>query len=1692
MREVGRKPRQRLMSALLAVSTAVFGLIAVPATTAFAAPTTTRASLASTGVQSTGGANDAPSLSSNGRYVAFASLATNLVPGDTNAMSDVFVRDTVANTTIRVSVSSGGAQSNGISDQPAISGDGRYVAFHSNATNLVTGDTNAKYDVFVRDVVAGTTTRVSVSTSGTEGNGDSAQPAVSADGRYVAFQSFADNLISADQLGKADIFVRDQTLNATQRVSLSYDNGSPSGQSLWPSISADGRFVAFVSYGFNIVLGFTSSVAQIYVRDRQAGTSLAISIGTDNKPGNKDSSKPRISADGTTVVWRSLAEKMVAGDTNAHADIFVRNVSAGPTSRIVGVGGAQLNGDSDEPGIDAIGRMIAFRSAATNVVAGDTNAVDDTFIFDRQQATLVRADLTSTGAQATALSSKATISGSGQQVAFRTAAALVTSDTNGAADIYVRDLDTLPNPDLHTTIGATPNPATVGHNVTHAVAVTNNGTAATTATTATVPLPANATFVSGTATGGTCTFAAGVVTCPLGALGTGATANAQVVLTRAAVGSLDITATAGSPQADLNSADNSASSSTNVTLPDLAVVASVAADPVDPSANVVASAVVTNNGLVAATGSTVTLAVPAGATAVEAKVGATSCPLGATVVCSLGSLAPGASATATVKLTSSEQTLVLPFTAVSADPDLNSPDNSASIGAVVGRPDLTVALSQSANPVAYNANDTYTAAVTNNGTAIATAPHVTFTRPSGTESQGASAPGTCDVSASGADCQLGSIAIGQTVQATYEVKNVGGGSASTTATATPTGQTDRNAADNSANLSTTLLAAPAPDLGVTISLGPDPSPLANPLSSTVTVTNTGSASATATVATVAKPANATITSAVLDNSTPCTITAGAASCSFGTVAPGAVRTATLVLQPDAEGTVTDSVTVSTTGNDQNAANDTASASVVVGAPDLVASLTPTPSTVLLGSTTSVQVDVMNMGTARALDAKVHVPVPAGTDLVSSSGAGCTASASALDCDFGELAVGDTATGQLTLHPQAVGNTNVAATVSLGGGQADRSPVNDTANTQVTTIAPDLATTLTASPTPNVNLGGSITYTATVTNNGGAAATSAVLTLPLPSTATFGSGSSPSCSSDGVTVTCPLGDIATGVSTSTTVVVVPHDRGAHTTAATATSSTPDGQPTDNVSADATVTVLAPDDAITIANLNDFVTVGGSVKYTATVVNNGNAASSNTMLNLPAPTGATITLAKANGGTGVGTCTGTEPADCNLDTIAPGTNKHINVPKTANAEQYLAISGHVDTSPGVDDTPADNDATSAIKSTLVSESADQTWQANGKVDDIVKVGTTIYMTGEFTSMRPPRNAAGVGEVARLHGGSVDLNTGNLGSWDPQFDDNVNTMVLSPNGQTIYVGGDFRHVGATVRNHAAAFNATTGALLAWNPNIDGPVHSFAISQDGAFIYAGGGFQTIAGASQPWAAKLNAATGALVPAYAPAISYPGFTGLTMVRSVAVSLDGASVYIGGVFLMVNGQTHQSIVKVDAGTGLPDGSWDPDMQKKVNKNTSQVYVVVPTADKIFLCGDFYSLGGLASSNLAAVDPGNGHLNTTWWNETDGAVNACAVSGTRLYVGGHFDWVGGKNADIAHPNPGQPLTGVIRHHLAAFSLTPIGAPVGGETTLWQPDANTAAGVYALTIVPGYVLAGGDFTKTGHYANQAGYAQFKGAP
>lgn len=200
----------------------VVGLSLGTAGAAAAAPgaTTSRVSVSSSGAQGFRSSEGA-ALSGEGRYVAFASLARNLVPGDTNLVEDVFVRDRLAGVTSRVSVGPGGRQANGASSIPSISADGRYVAFMSDASNLVAGDTNHAADIFVRDRVAGTTRRVSIGQGGQQANGASSFPALSGDGLHVAFQSAASNLVPGDTNGTFDIFVRDLLAGTTQRVARS-------------------------------------------------------------------------------------------------------------------------------------------------------------------------------------------------------------------------------------------------------------------------------------------------------------------------------------------------------------------------------------------------------------------------------------------------------------------------------------------------------------------------------------------------------------------------------------------------------------------------------------------------------------------------------------------------------------------------------------------------------------------------------------------------------------------------------------------------------------------------------------------------------------------------------------------------------------------------------------------------------------------------------------------------------------------------------------------------------------------------------------------------------------------------------------------------------------------------------------------------------------------------------------------------------------------------------------------------------------------------------------------------------------------------------------------------------------------------------------------------------------------------------
>ncbi|MFI6822461.1 TolB family protein [Micromonospora sp. NPDC050187] len=428
------------MRVCLTMTVAAAVVIAVAPPAAANGTTTTRISVSSAGNQSNDRSDD-PAISADGRYVTFDSDATNLVPDDTNGVSDIFLRDRITGTTTRISVSTTGNQANGFSRASAISADGRYIAYHSLATNLVPDDTNDEIDVFVWERATDTTTRVSVSTNGYQANHYSELPAISADGRYITYHSLATNLVPRDTNSAYDVFVRDQVTGTTRRVSVSTTGDQGNRDSFDPAISADGRYVSYTSSATNLVPDDSNDATDILVWDRTTGTTRRISVSTSGDQGNDDSFTSVLSADGRHVSYASDASNLVPDDTNNATDIFVWNRTTGTTRRIsVSTTGNQGGHFSRSPAISADGRYIAYHSLATNLVPDDTNDATDIFVRDRITGTTRRISVSTTGNQANHHSELPAISADGRYIAYHSLATdLVPDDTNDATDIFVRN-----------------------------------------------------------------------------------------------------------------------------------------------------------------------------------------------------------------------------------------------------------------------------------------------------------------------------------------------------------------------------------------------------------------------------------------------------------------------------------------------------------------------------------------------------------------------------------------------------------------------------------------------------------------------------------------------------------------------------------------------------------------------------------------------------------------------------------------------------------------------------------------------------------------------------------------------------------------------------------------------------------------------------------------------------------------------------------------------------------------------------------------------------------------------------------------------------------------------------------------------------------------------------------------------------
>ena len=432
-----------------------------------------RVSIASDGTPGNGASKE-PTISGDGRYVAFSSTADNLVSEDTNECSDVFVHDLRTRETVRVSVGTGGVEANSSSSDPHISGDGRYVTFASSADNLVISDTNEAQDIFVHDLETGQTTRLSVNSAGEEGNNSSHTSSISADGRYVILVSSATNLIfnatnsyETDVNGPyADIFLHDRQTGETYLVSLTSDGQQAdgvSGDNGRPGISKDGRFIVFNSWADNLA-GENSgeiSLDRVYVRDREHGETSIVSIASPDSYITSFSWYPSISADGSSVAFLSEMNQMVSGEQNLCQGfsgqpcphVYVRNLVSGELVRVsVNSQGAQArDGYSQEPQISADGNYVVYASVATNLVLNDTNnfcnndgerhlnySCYDIFLHDLTTSETFRVSVTPDGREGNENSYSPTVSAQGRYIAFVSKADnFVENDTNDVADVFV-------------------------------------------------------------------------------------------------------------------------------------------------------------------------------------------------------------------------------------------------------------------------------------------------------------------------------------------------------------------------------------------------------------------------------------------------------------------------------------------------------------------------------------------------------------------------------------------------------------------------------------------------------------------------------------------------------------------------------------------------------------------------------------------------------------------------------------------------------------------------------------------------------------------------------------------------------------------------------------------------------------------------------------------------------------------------------------------------------------------------------------------------------------------------------------------------------------------------------------------------------------------------------------------------------
>ncbi len=382
-------------------------------------------------------------ISAEGRMVAFQSEASNLVGNDFNGQYDIFVRDMRTGETTLVSVSTSGSSANGLSLQPSISGNGRYVVFESNASNLVADDTNGQWDLFMRDLQTQTTIRFSLDSSGNQATSRSDSPVFAADNRYIVFHSDA-ALVPEDTNGATDVYRYDAQTRALIRVSTTATGAQANGSSIWPWPSADGNIVVFLSSATNLVSNDTNGWGDIFTKNIATGEVRRVNVSSQGIQSNNESIWPSISGNGRIVSFCSLGSTLVSGDTNNNWDAFVHDLLTSTTTRInVRPDGSQADSYTRSPTtITRDGRSVTFASLSTNLVVNDTNGFQDVFVRDLQTSTTVRTSFAYDGDQSGDDCFVPYIAADGRYLTFTSEANDHTPvDLFSGRDIFWQDLD---------------------------------------------------------------------------------------------------------------------------------------------------------------------------------------------------------------------------------------------------------------------------------------------------------------------------------------------------------------------------------------------------------------------------------------------------------------------------------------------------------------------------------------------------------------------------------------------------------------------------------------------------------------------------------------------------------------------------------------------------------------------------------------------------------------------------------------------------------------------------------------------------------------------------------------------------------------------------------------------------------------------------------------------------------------------------------------------------------------------------------------------------------------------------------------------------------------------------------------------------------------------------------------------------